>query len=270
MHENITFINKAIIELESLKKILNKKKTNQVDSVDEKNLIKATSYSWIKSYQPKLSIFFKDSAEISRIHDSYCKLLNFSDKRTTRNVYKDIIKQLKNDLIELRSAIIKKNTSGELVYNDSNIIPDFSVLISDPAMISIIHKRWVEIEICLKYEAPLASTVMMGGLLESVLLAKINKLDDKSILFKQKTTPKNSKTNKPKQLGEWRLKEYIDVLSEIKIITKPTADFSRLIRDYRNYIHPEKELRMGESIEVCDAKLFWTTTINLIVQILDK
>ncbi len=269
MHESITFIDKTITELESLKKILNKKKTNQVGSVDEKNLIKATSYSWIKFYQPKLPIFLNDSVEISKIHGSYCKLLNFSDKRTTRNVYKDIIKQLKNGLIELRSIIIKK-TPGELAYNDSSIIPDFSVLISDPAMISIIHKRWAEIEICLKYKAPLASTVMMGGLLESVLMAKINKFDDKSIPFKQKSTPKDNKTNKQKRLGEWTLKDYIDVLSEIKIITKPTAAFSRLIRDYRNYIHPEKELRMGESIVVSDAKLFWTITINLIKQILDK
>jgi len=269
MHENITFINNAIAELESLKKILNKKKSNQVDSVDEKNLIKATSYSWIKSCQPKLSIFFNDSAEISKIHDFYCKLLNFSEKRTTRNVYKDVIKQLKNDLIELRSIIIKKDTSGELEYNNSNIIPDFSVLISDPAMISIIHKRWIEIEICLKNEAPLASTVMMGGLLESVLMAKINRFDDKSILFKQKSTPKDSKDHKPKQLGEWMLKDYIDVLSEIKIITKPAADFSRLIRDYRNYIHPEKELRTGESIVIGDAKLFWVATVSLIEQILN-
>lgn len=270
MYENITFIDKAITELESLKKILNKKKTDQVNSIDEKDLIKATSYSWVKLYQPKFSVFLNDSVDVSKIHDSYCRLLDFSDKRIKRVVYKNIINQLKNDLINLRSIIIKKNISGEIVHNDSNIMPDFSVLISDQAMISIIQKRWTEIKNCLKCEAPLASTVMMGGLLESVLMAKINKFDDKSIIFKQKSTPKDSKTNKPKQLGEWTLKDYIDVLSEIKIITKPTAEFSRLIRDYRNYIHPEKELRMGESIVIGDAKLFWATTVNLIEQILNK
>ncbi|MFA6171692.1 MAG: hypothetical protein WCW77_01150 [Patescibacteria group bacterium] len=270
MHENISFIDKAIIELESLKKILNKKKIDQVNSIDEKDLIKATSYSWIKFYQPKLSIFFNDSTDISKIHDSYCRLLDFSDKRTKRAIYKNIINKLKNDLIKLRSIIIKKIISGEIVYNDSSVMPDFSILISDKAMISIIQKRWAEIENCLKCEAPLASTVMMGGLIESVLIAKINKFDDKSVLFKQKSTPKDYKTNRPKQLGEWMLKDYIDVLSEIKVITKPSADFSRLIRDYRNYIHPEKELRMGESIVIGDAKLFWTTTTNLIKQILDK
>jgi len=45
-------------------------------------------------------------------------------------------------------------------------------------------------------------------------------------------------------------------------------EFSRIIRDYRNYIHPEKELRMGESIELGDAKLFWVVATNLIEQIL--
>ena len=269
MHERIDLIDSAVKELEKLKNIINKNQVEQVNSLDEKNLIKATSYSWIKSYQPKLYLL-KDVLDINKINDLYCELLDFSEKRTKRSVYKKLFNQLKKELIGLRLGIVKNMVNNPTVSSDRIVMPDFSILISDPNMIEIMKKRWAEIINCLKVEAPLAATVMMGGLLESVLMAKVNSFNDKNILFRQKSAPKDGKTKKAKQLSEWMLKDYIDVLNEIKVITKPTADFSRLIRDYRNYIHPEKELRTGESITISDASLFWSATASLIEQILNS
>ena len=54
--------------------------------------------------------------------------------------------------------------------------PKFEPLISDPKMQAILIKRWQECVICVESGAPLAATVMMGGLLEGLLLAKINQL----------------------------------------------------------------------------------------------
>ncbi|MFH1193699.1 MAG: hypothetical protein V1661_01750 [bacterium] len=268
MHDSIQTIDGAIRELEKLKKILNRKKIDHVNTAEEKNLIKATAYSWIKSYKYKFNNF-DGMADITAINNNYCELLNFSDKRIKRSLYRNLIKTLKSNLIHLRSEIVKRAPSGEMVNTNMGTMLDFSSLISDPAMVIIVKKRWAEIENCLKNDAPLASTVMMGGLLESVLMAKINALEDRGVLFRQKSTPMDAKTKKPKQLSEWMLKDYIDVSSEIKIITRPSAEFSRIIRDYRNYIHPEKELRTGESITTRDAKLFWMATVNLIEQILN-
>ena len=263
MQYTLEIIDGAISDIEKLRKVINIKKIDKVNSIDEKNLIKATSYAWIKSYKSKMSLL-----DVSSINDLYCELLNYSDQRTKRITYKKLITQIKNSLIKFRSAVVKNPEYSKITNTNSISMPNFSILISDLDMIQIMKKRWIEIENCLMNEAPLASTVMMGGLLESVLMTKINTLDDKTILFKQKSTPIDNKTHKPKQLSEWMLKDYIDVLNEVKIITKPTAEFSRLIRDYRNYIHPEKELRMGESITVDDAKLFWIAVTNLITQIL--
>jgi len=267
MQKGINIIDNTIRELENLKKVLNRKKTNQVSTSDEINLIKATAYSWIKSYKPKFEVF-KNIIDVSEVNNKYCKLLNYSENKSRRNSYIALLKILKISLIKLRSEIINSNISGELLVKEPALKPNFSILITDPKMIIILEKRWAEIENCLNCNAPLAATVMMGGLLESVLMAKINKLEDKNILFKQKSTPINSKTNKPKMLSEWMLKDFIDVSCEIKIISKPLADFSRIIRDYRNYIHPEKELRMSESIEIGDAKMFWDVTRNLIGQLI--
>lgn len=267
MQESVTIIDNAIKESENLKKVLKRKKTSQVSTFDEINLIKATAYSWIKSYKPKFEVS-KKIIDVSEINNKYCKLLDYSENKSRRDSYIALLKTLKISLIKLRSGIINDIT-GELLVKEPAPRPNFSVLITDPKMIIILERRWVEIESCLNSNSPLAATVMMGGLLESVLMAKINRLSDREILFKQKSTPINSKTNKPKMLSEWMLKDFIDVSCEIKIITKPSADFSRKIRDYRNFIHPEKELRIGESIEIGDAKLFWAVTANLISQLLN-
>lgn len=269
MNDPVLIIDTAIKELEYLKKILKKKKISQVNSLEEKDLVKATSYSWIKSHQIKLNSVGLKLEEIS-INNLYCDLLDFSEKRTKRLLYIGLINDIKKSLILFRSKIVTEMSSGIVIKSNLNDLPNFNPLISDPKMIKIIERRWIEIEKCLQNEAPLAATVMMGGLLESILMARVNKIDNKRVLFKQKSTPKDGKTNKPKQLSEWMLKDFIDVLNEIKIITRPSADFSRLIRDYRNYIHPEKELRKGDSIEVSDAELFWVTTVSLIKQLLNS
>ncbi len=259
-------IDRAIDEIENIKKILKKKKTIQINSQEELSLIKATAYSWIKTHHQQLSKI--NGLDLNSINNYYYDLLNYSATRTNRKSYFDIINAIKSSLISLRIEVIKKITDGEIKEVGDVFRPEFAKLISDSKMIAILERRWAEIEECLNNSAPLSATVMMGGLLEAVLLAKINTFKDKRFLFKQKSTPKDKKTGKAKSLSDWMLKDFIDVSSEAKIITKISAEFSRVVRDYRNYIHPERELIHGEVIVIEDAKLFWVVINDLLMQIL--
>ena len=49
---------------------------------------------------------------------------------------------------------------------------------------------------CVKAGAPLAATVMMGGLLEGLLLKKINALSDKRTVVNAARSPKHASTEK--------------------------------------------------------------------------
>lgn len=51
--------------------------------------------------------------------------------------------------------------------------PDFSPL-ANADMQAVLHGRWMECFRCVYASAPMAATVMMGGLLETPLLARIN------------------------------------------------------------------------------------------------
>src|SRR6266511_2313693 len=71
------------------------------------------------------------------------------------------------------------------------LAPDFSSLITDPQMQQILRRRWLECIDCISAGAPLAATVMMGGLLEALLLARINHEKNKAAVFKASTAPKD-------------------------------------------------------------------------------
>jgi hypothetical protein len=135
-------------------------------------------------------------------------------------------------------------------------------------MQAILTKRWRECGICVRSNAPLAATVMMGGLLEGLLLAKINQLPDKAAVFRATAAPIDSKTGKTLQLKEWGLKNYIDVAYELGWITKTTKDIGEVVRDYRNYIHPQKELSHGIVLEPGDSQMLWEVAKSITLQIL--
>lgn len=110
---------------------------------------------------------------------------------------------------------------------------------------------------CVSANAPLAATVMMGGLLEALLLARVNQLKDKKPVFSAASTPKDRQSGKPLNLTQWGLKDFIAVAHELKWISPTTRDVGNVMRDYRNYIHPQKEHSHGINISPDDAKTLW-------------
>lgn len=104
--------------------------------------------------------------------------------------------------------------------------------VSDPKMQqAILPRRWLECVSCVQAKAPLAATVMMGGLLETVLLARVHQAANKAPIFSAAAAPKEGTTGKTKPLGEWALKNYIDVAHELKWITVSVKSVSEVLRE---------------------------------------
>ena len=109
---------------------------------------------------------------------------------------------------------------------------------------------------------PLAATVMMGGLLEALFVSRANKLIDKSALFRSGVAPIDPRT-KGLDLRQWMLAPYIDVGHDLKWISRSAKDVAAILRDYRNYVHPEKERAHGVTLSADDAAMFWEITKTL-------
>lgn len=261
MVEATSALEEAIAEVDHLRRILRKRRAPQVRSTDERSLAKATASAWFRSHRPRVASVLTD---LHLVDEAYQMVLENSDRHGARSKYISTLGKLRSELIRFRTETLR---GGHPRATSSDEPPDFSPLIADAAMQQILVSRWDECLRCMGAGAALAATVMMGGLLEALLLARINREKDKSAIFKAKAAPKNAKTGMVKPLGEWMLNDFLQVLAEIKWITVSATAVGAILRDYRNYIHPQKQLSHNVHLEAADASLFWEVSKNITRQV---
>ncbi len=253
----------AIRSVDRLLALLKKTKTPQVRSLDEKQAIKACALTWFHSHKQQLAgcgpILFAD------VESLYTEILELSERSTTRIKYRELYKQLKERLIALRSKIVATGKT-EVTAKQLN----FSKLISAVNMRTILERRWREAAVCLENGADLSSTIMMGSLLEALLLARINVLPKAEPVFRLKSTPQDKQTGKAKPLTAWMLKDYLEVAHEMGWIRDAAKRVGVVLRDYRNFVHPERELSTGINIDHNDAKMFWSVFNELAAQVIES
>src|SRR5437867_2340270 len=102
----------------------------------------------------------------------------------------------------------------------------------------------------------------------ALLLARINSAADRKPVFTATAAPKDRNSGKSLPLQEWTLRHYIDVAHELEWISQSAKDVGAVLRDYRNYVHPYKELSHGVSLQARDATLFWEVTKSISRQLL--
>jgi len=259
-------LDQSLSSVDRLRRSLSRSKTKQVSANEDRSVIKATALAWFKSCRPLMTQFSGDNL-LQEIDTHYQTMLEAAEKATLRSRYIHELKLLKAALVTLRSRALILATSGGIAATGTPTAPEFTRLIPDPAMQAILNRRWSEAWNCIDATAYLAATVMMGALLEALLLARINRLTDKSSVFTSKCAPKD-KTGKTRPLQEWTLNSYIDVAHDLGWIGKASRDIGVVLRDYRNFIHPEKELSQGVSVGEADCRMFGAILAVLAEQII--
>lgn len=252
-------IHAAIEQAQLLLKATRKKKTQQVVGA-ERDIVRATALSWFNNHRKQLTAVLTD-VELSEIDRKYQWVLQASHKNSARSSYAKAVKGIEDSLVELRSANVLKLSQAPPAAL-AEVPPDFSSLVKDARMKAILVGRWVEISACITANAPLAATVMMGGLLEGLLLARVNSQANKAPIYTAGAAPKNKQGN-PLPLKDWTLYNYIGVAHELKWITQTVKDVGSVLRDYRNYIHPQKEYSERVFLTPADANLLWEISKNI-------
>lgn len=253
-------------EADVLRKTLKRAKTVQVQGAEERSLVKATTLAWFNTHRPAIAAAV-DSAALGEVDDLYRSLLSATDRAATRKSYDTSLAALRPSLAAIRSDHVAALAKPRPQTQPHEAPPSFATLVGDPQMQAALERRWQECNTCIAAGAPLAATVVMGGLLEALLLARINRESNKSSVFKAVGAPKD-RAGKTLPLKEWMLKHYIDVAHELKWISQSAKDVGEVLRDYRNYIHPYKELSHGMVLTVEDATLLWDVAKSVARQLL--
>src|SRR5689334_8136071 len=132
-------LDNAIQAASKLKKFLSRRKSRQVTSVDECSMIKATAQAWFKAHRAGASGALP-AENLRELDGSYRNLLESSERHATRVGYGIELKLLHKRLVKARSSVIA--VEADRVEVGAMAPPDFAKLIPDPAMQTIISRRW--------------------------------------------------------------------------------------------------------------------------------
>lgn len=259
-------IDACIKEVEKARNRIARIRSKQVTAADDKDYLKSVAYAWFKSHRPVLTPVLQDE-QINGVDAQLRTVLDATSRSSARTTYLAALRDAKVELAALRSIAL---VPGLVTSATPDALPDFSALASDVVMKTILERRWLECQKCIGAGASLAATVMMGGLLEALFVARANLMANKAPLFRAKSTPIDNKTKKPLALTEWTLRPYIDVGAELGWISSSGKDVAAILRDYRNYVHPEKERAHGVNLNEHDSGMFWSVTKNLTRQLLSS
>jgi len=255
-------IDAAINEATAARKRVAKVKSNQVRGIDEIATLKATAQTWFHTHRPVVTTG-APNADLAAVDSCFTVVLDATAKYAAKATYLDALKDAKAALIAVRTAALVAP-----VANSDDLAPDFSPLAGNQEMRDILSRRWNECAKCVKADAHLAAIVMMGGLLEALFVARANKMPDKTPLISATNAPKDKATGKATNYQEWMLDSYIKVGFELKWITESAKDVADKLKEYRNFVHPAKELRYGVTLGLNDSSMFWQVTKALARQLL--
>lgn len=259
-------IDSAIHEAGNARNWVARINTTQVRAVDDVALLKATAQTWFFTHRPIISAN-APHLDLVEIDGSYTAVLNAAEKASTKNTYLSILKEIKTKLVALRAEALRPRIMNAAEKLD-DIPPDFSPLAGNQQMRDILTRRWTECAKCVDVGAHLAAIVMMGGLLEALFVARANKLPDKHPLTSATNAPRDKSTGRTLNYQEWMLDSYIKVGCELKWITESAKDVADSLKEYRNFVHPAKELRYGVTLDLNDSAMFWQVTKALAKQLL--
>ena len=133
-----------------------------------------------------------ETIELEKLDEDFKFLLVASDRNMARENVLNSLKTIKAALSGIRVKVLIPGPAKKL----NLAAPDFSLMVSDRQMQEILLRRWKETDTCVAAGAYLAATVMMGGLLEGLLLARVNSHPNLGDVFKTQSAPTDRKTKK--------------------------------------------------------------------------
>jgi len=160
-------------------------------------------------------------------------------------------------LIKIKDDVaVLKSTISEKPINLLISSPDFSFL-NDPNIKQIAESDFKELSKSLIQENWKCVLILCGGLIEAILLDVLK--NNSALALVAKAAPKEP------NLDKWKFNDIIDVAEELKIIGPDIERLSDTVRDYRNLIHPGKQIRSRLKVKPEESKIAFEV-LNIVVR----
>lgn len=176
--------------------------------------------------------------------------------------------QIANSLLSQSKTTksISQQNEGKFLSKDFGILNISDININDNLK-NIINNRLKEIELCINNNIYLSAIILIGSTLEGILL-NIALVNIKN--FNKANSAPKSKDKKTLPLDKWTLSNLIDVAYELGFLDKDVKEFSHILRNFRNYIHPNHQLQCNFSPDEDTTKICWQVLRAAVTDIIKK
>jgi hypothetical protein len=176
--------------------------------------------------------------------------------RVEPETFKVVLKQIRQEALRRFHDAVGRTPLKKLIYSS----PDFSLIVRDPDLVRILRNRWGEANQCFDCAAYTATIILLGSILEGALLDRIQA--NPAPANQAKAAPRDQATGKVRQFGAWTLTDLIEVSHECGWLKREARDFSKIVRDYRNFVHPNQERIEGVDISSSLCRITWEVVIS--------
>ncbi len=183
------------------------------------------------------------------------ELLEIWDYETPKKTKEELQKYKKAQKIVNRLLAQKKTKiNDDDKFLEQKFSIDLEKLNISEKLKKIIKDRLNEINICLSNGAYLAVVLLCGSTLEGLMLNLAQQFPKQFNLAKASPKLKNGKV---KPFNSWTLKDFIDVSYELNFVDSNVKKYSHSLREFRNFIHPNEQLKENFKPDVHTAKISW-------------
>lgn len=169
---------------------------------------------------------------------------------------KDLIYDKMEEVLAISDAISMESLEN-IGYTDEFCRKLFSI--HDKEMRDILQRDMWESAIAVVAGQDKVETIMYGSIIEALLILKIK---ENGISKCDVSAVSKGKTNYP--VSEMGLNELLYVADSENILDKNGYHLGHYIRDYRNVVHPAKEIRMSEEVSHENMVTMWAVLKRLI------
>jgi hypothetical protein len=177
-----------------------------------------------------------DMLEYRRLSEGLGHLEHGNRTEADRRLAVDIIDQLR-PLMEPDERL----TGEEAAFLARDVEFDLSEVVIEVDFQSVIADRLNEVETCYGSGAYLAVVFLCGSTLEGLLyeVAKNHPVD----YNRAQAAPRHG--GKVRPFLEWTLNDLLNCSRELGLLGEDVAKFGHAVREFRNYIHPQQQVREG-------------------------
>lgn len=210
-----------------------------------------------------LGVQYRNGGDLFKALECYERACSLSPKEelyqnNLQSIRKSILQEREKDILDISESI---SIAGLENMGYTTDLCRRILMIKDADMRNIIQRDIQECAVAILAKQDKLATIMCGSIVEALLMQRIF---EKGISKCDITAISKHKNASNYSVSDMGLNELLYVADKERLLNKNNYHLGHYIRDYRNVVHPAKEIRTKETVSHENVLTMWSVLCRLI------